>query len=375
MSMLLVLEPQDTLFFRDNRPFSAGLDVLAESTLPSPLTLFGAIGSYILEKNNTDLEQFFNRQVSDRILGEYDSDLKNSNLKTKGPFFIKRNKLYFSPPANLFKIDGVLKALKPDVFANPRWDIIEKFKPISIPGDEFEPEKRFLPEDYINKFLLDNLISLPDITEENFYLKEAMFGHKLNKETFTVEEGFLYKTEHLRFTESLRGKEYDRTGIALFVDGIESSIFSPESVFFGGDRRKAYLKILNKRLSFPEDDITNNVLESKRFTLYFVTPAIFSEGFYRPQWPKEFKDINARLVGIAIKKPFYISGWKRTRVSSGHPRPLKKAVPPGSVYFFECDNNINEGSFKTLYRKYNFNESLSHEYPNAGFGIALIGIW
>ena len=375
MSILLVLEPQDTFFFRDNRPFSAGVDVLAESNLPSPLTLFGTIGSYILEKNGTDLEEFFRGQRPDRVLGEYDHDLKNSNLKIKGPFLIRGDKLYFHPPANLFKIDGVLKTLKPDVSTNPLWDIMLELKPLSIPGGEFEPENRFISEDFLNRYLLDKLISLPDIKEEDFYLKEARFGHKLSRETLTVEEGFLYRTEHLRFTESLGGKKYDRCGIAFFVDGVDDGLLSGDSVFFGGERRKACLKRLNKTLSFPEDDITDRILENKRFTLYFITPAIFSEGFYRFKWPEEFKDIGARLVGIAVNKPLYISGWKRTRVSAGHPRPIKKTIPPGSVYFFECNESIDKKSFETFYQKYNFNESLSEEYPCAGFGIALIGVW
>jgi len=58
VSLHIEIEPLDTVFFRDNRPFDAGIDTVAETILPSPLTLFGVIGSYYLNVKEISLQNF-----------------------------------------------------------------------------------------------------------------------------------------------------------------------------------------------------------------------------------------------------------------------------------------------------------------------------
>jgi hypothetical protein len=89
--------------------------------------------------------------------------------------------------------------------------------------------------------------------------------------------------------------------------------------------------------------------------------------------PAEFN--GAEFVGAALNKPQFISGWKRHgKGMYGEPRLIKRLVPAGSVYFFKADK-WNDVQFETVYKKYHFGESLSEEYPDAGFGICLIGVW
>jgi hypothetical protein len=89
--------------------------------------------------------------------------------------------------------------------------------------------------------------------------------------------------------------------------------------------------------------------------------------------PAEFN--GAEFVGAAVNKPQYISGWQRDgKGTGGIPRHIKRLAPAGSVYFFKADKWDNL-QFEKLYKKYHFGESLSEEYPDAGFGIALIGVW
>ncbi len=375
MGIMITLEPLDILFFRDNRPFSAGEDFYAESTLPSPLTVFGAIGNYILQKTGTDLKKFFTSKGNDPVLGEYDNNLSKTNLRIKGPFFLINERVYFHPPANLFYINGLLKFLTPRENIDYEWDIELPLKPIEIPGGDFEPVECFISEDYVNRYLTKNLIFIPEVGKDKLYFEERRFGHKLSRKTMAVERGFLYSVGYLRFIDKLESKKYEKSKIVVFVDGIEDTFFTDETIFIGGERKIAFLEKIDKNLSFPEEEIVEKAKEGRRFFLYFVTPSIFSKGFYRETWPQEFQNVGARLVGIAVNKPLYLSGWRRTGVSSGYPRPIRKAVPAGSVYFFECDNKFSEVGFRKLYDKYNFNGSLSEEYPCAGFGIALIGVW
>lgn len=375
MGIKLFLEPLDTLFCRDNKPFSAGEDTFAESKFPSSLTIFGAIGNYILERNNTNLKFFLQRTQQDPDLGEYNPDLNSTTIKLKGPF-IFRNRLYLPPPANLFLIDRYeYKILFPDSNASPKWDIEDSsLKPVRlVENRECEPVKHYIPADEIERYLKkEEIISITTVKESHFFIPERKFGHKLSRDTLTVEEGFLYSTEQLRFTDFLNSKVYEKTEILIIVEGIDSSKFSNDIIFLGGERKRARIRWEDNDISFKNNEVLTSIKSNKKFFLYFITPVIFKNGFNRASWPMEFND--AELVGAVIGKPLFLSGWQRTDVAQGFPRPLKRAVPPGSVYFFKV-NNWDDARFDTLYDKYNFNESLSEEYSCTGFGIVLIGAW
>ena len=58
----------------------------------------------------------------------------------------------------------------------------------------------------------------------------------------------------------------------------------------------------------------------------------------------------------------------------GSPRPLKKLAPAGSVYFFKAER-WDVSKFERFYRDCHLGKSVSEEYPDAGFGIAMIGVW
>ncbi|MFA4836394.1 MAG: type III-B CRISPR module-associated Cmr3 family protein, partial [Dehalococcoidia bacterium] len=104
MSLTLIdLTPLDTLFFRDNRPFEAGTETFAESTFPSPLAIYGAIGNHVLTRNDTQIDQFQSGLVEDPTLGTYDCDLTtNCRVKIKGIFLKLKDMVLVPPPVNLF---------------------------------------------------------------------------------------------------------------------------------------------------------------------------------------------------------------------------------------------------------------------------------
>ena len=54
----LDLEPTDALFFRDHSERRAGVDNWSSSVPPSPLTLFGAIGSWLIEGLEVNFADF-----------------------------------------------------------------------------------------------------------------------------------------------------------------------------------------------------------------------------------------------------------------------------------------------------------------------------
>ena len=375
----IIIKPMDTLFFRDSRPFTAGEGTTADFNFPSPLTFFGSIGNAVLDSTDeADTKKFITAGHSK--LGKYDSELKNTLLKLKGPFLYKNRNIFLPPPANLLVAKGGTRyipypALPYDM--DWKWDIKnENLKPLQIKKVEFEikPLNKWISIEDLMKYLSGNLDVFSARSLEEFFIKEIKYGHAISRDSQTVEKGYLYTSTHIRFKDELEFKNYDETGFMIAVDGIEEKDLQDNIIYLGGERREAIITVndLGKRKLIPEQpEVVLKIQASKRFFIYLATPAIFKNGWYI-DLSSEFE--GAELVGAAVNKPEFISGWKIKENMKGEPRSIKKAAPAGSVYFFES-KSWNDQKFEELYKKYNFNESLSDDYPSAGFGIGLVGSW
>jgi len=379
MKTWILFQPVDTLFFRGNRPFTAGVDTFAELVFPTPLAIYGAVGDYILKKNNTDLTNFFapkDPSVQDPVLGKYCEKLENTRLKIRGPFLYYDERLFLFPPANVYCKPGIIKICTPDINNQSfKWDINEPIKPVSLPDLDFEPYDKLLSMDDMLRYLKNEKISafLGEKKQEDLLQDERRFGQRLNPSTLTVAEGYLYSTTHLRFKEELREKVYHQAGLMVQVEIADRDFsFTDGITIVGGERRMAKMVVKN---NFSLPDIKEKIINdfNHRFFIYLVTPAIFNNGWRPADFPAPYND-NCQLVGAVVNKPVYISGWRRTGDSAGYPRPLKKAVPAGGVYFFQAQN-WDSNKFGDFYDNYNFNRSISDEYQSAGFGIGLIGLW
>lgn len=375
------LEPLDTLFFRDSHAFTAGEETTADFNFPPPLTFFGAIGSAVIENMSVaNRIKFMKGEYEHPKLGKYEDELSNTPMKIKGPFLHKEDEVYFPPPANLW-VGGtgnyhVAQTLIPYEKNKWVWDINnETLRPLKIPeieGLEIEPLNEYISIKDLTKYLSGKLKLLASKSEDKFFLKEIRYGNAISKSSKTPEDHYLYASTHLRFKDQLEGSNYGRTGFTVIVEGIEESDLPNKIISLGGERRKVTIKCKTSRLILEQLDVLSEIQSTKRFFIYFATPAIFKKGWLI-ELPTEFHD--AVLVGAAVNKPQYISGWKNNKDDfGGKPRPVKKAVPSGSVYFFEANSWKNE-KFKKFYDKYNFGASLSDEYQAAGFGIGLIGCW
>lgn len=379
--MLLYMEPIDTLFFRDNRPFDAGTDTFAESVLPSPLTIYGAIGNCILGKNKTDVQSFLKGEVEDPLLGGYDDYLKDTKLRIKGIFFCRgggkegKEGVYLPPPANLFLTDYEKNWLAlPSSGTNFKTDIKNpSIRPLALSEGKCEPVREYISlEDMRGRFLAGgDFMRLDTLPSEDFFVSEQRYGHRIERETSTVDEGFLYSAAHIRFQEALENERYRKSKILVAIQNL-GNLSLDNVIYLGGERKEVKLTSEDRELDFNDKTTLDKMKNSGRFFVYLLTPAIFDGGWCKEKWPDEFDGAN--LVGAAVSKPMYLSGWKRSTAAEGSPRPVKKAAVAGSVYFFETRGWSSE-RFENLYAAYNFNRSLSDEYPCAGFGISLIGSW
>ena len=108
----------------------------------------------------------------------------------------------------------------------------------------------------------------------------------------------------------------------------------------------------------------------KNFKVIFSTPAIFEKGWL-PKWIDEktligeYNDLKLKLLAAAIGKPLSIGGFD---MKKRMPKPMYKAIPAGSVYYFE----LLEGKMDNVQNIFH-QRSISEIYPEQGFGIAYVG--
>ena len=382
MAVCISIEPLDTVFFRNALPFAAGETSFVQSGLPSPLTIYGAIGSYYLEANGLSLDDFRSGRLGETKLGRYSDDLEGTGFTTKGPFLAYDNAPYFPAPANIWMF-GTPRFLAPrpddGTYAS---DLAEsRLRLISLQGlpDGAKPLSGFISADEMRVYLsggkedwsLDGH-KLED-GDKGFVSAEIRHGHQLNPDSRTVQEQMLYSARHLRFHDRVAPDgRYERASLVVAVDNLEARDFSQKAFNIGGERRIARFTPVSDCFSSLRNmtGVAERIAECGRFFVYLATPAIFDAGWQREKWPFE-----GTLVGAAIARPQYISGWQSSgKGMTGSPRKLKRAVPAGSVYFFKMEER-STGDVGELYSRYNFGQSLSTDYPDAGFGVALIGVW
>lgn len=81
----------------------------------------------------------------------------------------------------------------------------------------------------------------------------------------------------------------------------------------------------------------------------------------------------ASVVAAVVGRPLAVSGWN---LKEGKPKPSRRAVPAGSVYFVRLPEAWGEGEVRDWAEKVWF-QNLSEEEQDRrdGFGLAALGLW
>jgi len=225
--------------------------------------------------------------------------------------------------------------------------------------EALEAASGFLSEDEMAAYLLGKT---PEkiIEAKEIYKTEERTGIRKSRSSRSVETGGLYSVEYIRMKEGF--------GFALEVDGTE---LMPESgiLRLGGDHRSAYY-FKASWTGIDTKSVKDKISKDKHFKLVLLTPAIFKYGWLPESVDKntfegEINDIKVKMIGACVGKPIGIGGFD---VVKGMPKSMKKAVPAGSVYYFEPKNGSVDDLFERLWLK-----SISDEKVQEGFGITLIG--
>ena len=160
------------------------------------------------------------------------------------------------------------------------------------------------------------------------------------------------------------------------LDGVGSDVL-PDGAFtarLAGEGRLVTVDVSSDANLQPLSDVcatlARAILDSRHALLYLATPALFADGWRPAAFQQQHPFL--RLVGAAVGPPTIVAGWDWKEKKAKAP---KRAVPAGSVYYFEVREGTGLAEIEKLLEDYHGAKSVSEWDAALGFGLAFIGIW
>lgn len=336
----------DTLFFRDGKPFTMGAEAWGSSVFPPyPSMLYGALRS-----------AYFSYHIDRLSEAGTDSD-PTKTLQIKCLCLHRKDETYFPLPLDVvrdkkdeYNKGFIMKLEEHKAFSNCQ------VKTLLRPAGNNKIEN--ISDGWLNDISLESYLrcegDISFIKLEDIVMSEPKIGIGRSNVTHTAEDSMLYRVAMKRLLKDA----------SLVVDFEGMDIPESGLMKFGGEGRPVYFNKLEDLLIKPPE-------VGSIFKLYLSTPALFKKGWL-PEWMDErtlegsFNGLRLRLVTNAIGRVIHIGGFD---IKAGEPKPMRKAVPAGSVYYFETLSQETKSPVDVFHGR-----SVSDYYPEQGFGITYVGV-
>ncbi|NTV29490.1 MAG: hypothetical protein HGA80_05360 [Candidatus Omnitrophica bacterium] len=389
----LLIEPQDTLFFRDGRPF--GPTDFACSQFPMPQTVAGMLRTHLMHTLDLKSSQMHNlRNNADMSLCRR----ALAFIACRGPWLTRPGKdgkmeLFVPPPANLYRVnkdkDCRQVLLSPSDKDLPGWTPNRSdLRPLLPPKGEnaAEPETRWLGPRAVSAVLQGKVPEHEDmVCPDKLFTWEERTGVSISPDTGTGENGLIYSTRQMRLQKNIAlyaeiGWEAgvpDEVKAAFDAWGGWDKFFPQNGVLlpFGGEGRRVLVRKADRPFEWP----CCTADTAQRAFTWLISPVIFyqherTSGTRLPWEPMSC----GKLVGATCPRPLAVSGWDMAGDEAGRwiscPRPTRYAVPAGAVYFWERGKHADQD------KPFIAGETLIQLAESAkdranGWGLALKGQW
>jgi CRISPR-associated protein Cmr3 len=364
------IEPSDVLFFRDAKPFGAGEDHLAVSIFPpNPRTVAGAFRSYILGKTDVDWEDFKKSapeaQSVQKSIGT-SQGFRQSDFGMRGPFLAYRSSgrcdlvcplpedtFIHHEEEDLMFFDAFLPLRDPPFHANWPDDALHPLWPPYGERQDSPKATYWFRGSAKSSYVLGSPFAGTD--QRSFILFEPRVGNAVNGDLGTVEERLLYQATFVRLKK--------RYGLTVWLADALDKVLPPAGYLsLGGESKAArFTRMVDDEVPFdfglPE--------ATEKFKVVLMTPAYFDDPV-RQDW-SDVLGFDATLRAAALGKPLYLGGYD---VANNTEREMHAFIPPGSVFYFEADQPVNQLSKP-------FTKTISPEMPldRLGYGQAFLGTW
>ncbi|MES3629892.1 MAG: type III-B CRISPR module-associated protein Cmr3 [Longimonas sp.] len=357
--MHLSITPLDTVFFRDGKAFTMGEETQADGLFPPPpAVLRGALRTRYFTEHPDELRHAATENdptAETRITG---MGLRNSDT----------GMTYFPVPRDLVHRKDAEKesemVLARPVKSSPRFvDSSTLEAPLTHPATVESPG-----DAYLESLDLEHYLSSAKVQKASFWVtkqhdlvqSEPKIGIMRNRDTGGAQEGHLYRVGFRRLKQDI--------AFAVKVDGLK--LDKSGLLKLGGEHKAAYYETVDSSWPLPKVPVSS-IEETECLRLYLATPALFQQGWL-PSWvdpdthEAHLGGCRLKLYSAAVGKPSFIGGWN---MKKRRPKPMRKAVPSGSVYYFK----LTDGSVDDLVQQVH-GQSISDYRTRDGFGICYVGV-
>lgn len=336
--MIIEIDPLDTVIFRDGKPFGMGDDSWTDSLLlPTPTTIYGALRGTYFSQNPNDFKKIREDDVT-------------KSLIIKGIYLYGDNELLYVVPKDCVqRLDSeeiiTLNLKKNQLTSNPMEYNLSSNEEIESLNEKILDDITF--DDYLsgsNEFYGSDL--------DNFITVESKIGIGRDRTKGVTKDGLLYRVQMLRYEFKI---VVEFEGLNLNSSGLMK---------LGGEAKGANYKELESIELAKTPTIDGSI-----FKLYLLTPSIFDKGWI-PNWIDEksfigqYRGVTLKLLTCAIGKSQSIGGFD---MKTNKPKEMFKAVPAGSVYYFE----ILEGESDKVIEIFH-NQSISEQRADEGYGVVIL---
>lgn len=354
--MIIRINPLDTFFFRDAKPFDLGEETWADSIFPpAPSVIYGALRTlYFIQENSLHLEK--------KQLDELTKDFKILSI-----FIQVGESEYLLPLMNDIVRDKKTKDL---LFLQEKEnDLISSSvaQKILISPVRAEEVKGFVD---INAYsnLLSKIIIDKDKIRDDLIVKEPKIGIARNNQSHGNEDKKMYRVEMQRFNT----QKYKNMQLVIICENLPLTQGSYTSKM-GGEGKPFSYSVEN--IEIPKNGFVEvPKLENDTFRLCLTTPALLEKGWL-PSWLDEKtlegrvpnSELKLKLLTTFLGKPVSFGGFD---LKEKKPKEMNKYVPAGAVYYFQ----ILEGTAQQVIDIFHFKSISELGSASQGFGITYVGV-
>lgn len=363
----MLIEPREPLVARDGRPFSSNPGARARSLpFPLPQTIAGALRTRIGLSQGLTFPEAAQEVRQIGIRGPLLAERKEKGWELLAP-----------TPADAVLLsqgkESFLYRLVPLRLGNAETNLPEGLFPVGIPHPDNKSKPLSLPRFWywsaLERWLLEPPLKAEQSGEElghNGPQGEVRTHLKLDPETQTAEEGYLFQTSGLEFTHlppSAPLSQAQRLALAVWVEGAPGGVFP-----LGGERRLAIWWNESIPLPQPPAELLQLLVQHQAARVIFLTPAAFRAGYL----PMDGRLHGAGIEAVALGRAVVASGWD---LEHHRPKPSRRLVPAGSVYFVRFAGWSEAQIEEWLHGVWMQNLSDEAQDRLDGYGLAVVGSW
>jgi CRISPR-associated protein Cmr3 len=381
----LTLSAHDPIIARDGRPFGANQgNRMHGLPWPYPSVVAGSFRTALVKANG----------------GDFTGDTPKTLLEipVAGVFPVAGGELHLPAPNDCVveqvwrKVDGkkvkefVAHAAVPEelrVGEGADWPERLPLRPVLLRREsDFKPATgpAWCPVEQLAGWLLGRNVTL-DSRFLGAAVSQVRDHVQLDADTGAAAESRLFSTTGLSVTHLPRfgvekGRFEERFAEITLAARVGQAMERPTVHPLGGERRLVHWQPGgDPSLWECPQSVRDGLAGAKWVRMVLATPAVFAHG-WRPAWLDGTTltgtppgcQVRLKLAAVSIARWKAVSGWSLAEPRG--PKPVKRLVPAGGVYFFETDDNAKSLSDCWL-------QPVSDDAQDRrdGFGLAVWGTW